>query len=200
MVSPNMPVTIQVASFPNRPFTGHVLRIGAEAVVQQNVTTFPVLIRIANHERLLRPGMNSEVEVHIGQVRDALAVPNAALRTFEDGPAAAEVLGIPRGELPRPPNPAGPRETADEETAEGNGTTGPGYGGELLAFVWRNGQAEPRLVTAGLTDFDYTAIISGLAEGDSVVVLPTTGALEQEQQRRQWIQRRVGGPLGGNNR
>jgi HlyD family secretion protein len=55
---------------------------------------FPVLVRIDNKEGLLRPGMNSEVEIHVGRRDDVLAVPNAALRTQRDVGSAAQVLGL----------------------------------------------------------------------------------------------------------
>ena len=38
LIQEGIPVTIKVDAFPNRPFQGAVLRIGAEALVQQNVT------------------------------------------------------------------------------------------------------------------------------------------------------------------
>jgi HlyD family secretion protein len=55
---------------------------------------FPVLVRIDNKEGLLRPGMNAEVEIHVGRRDDVLAVPNAALRTQRDVGSAAQVLGL----------------------------------------------------------------------------------------------------------
>ena len=79
---------------PNRPFQGEVLKIEPLAEVQQNVTMFPVLVRIDNREGLLRPGMNSEVEIHVGRRDSVLAVPNAALRTQKDVESAAGVLGL----------------------------------------------------------------------------------------------------------
>ena len=64
------------------------------AVTVQNVTMFPVLIRIANEQALLRPGMNSEVDIEIGEAGQVLTVPNAALRTPRDVASAASVLGL----------------------------------------------------------------------------------------------------------
>jgi HlyD family secretion protein len=55
---------------------------------------FPVLVRIDNRAGLLRPGMNSEVEIHVGEREGVLAVPNAALRTQRDVGSAAQVLGL----------------------------------------------------------------------------------------------------------
>src|SRR5207247_10598328 len=42
----------------------------------------------------LKPGMNTEVRIHIGQRQGVLAVPNAALRTQRDLAAGASVLGL----------------------------------------------------------------------------------------------------------
>jgi hypothetical protein len=43
---------------------------------------------------LLRPGMNTEVEIHVGSREGVPAVPNAALRTPRDVASAAQVLGL----------------------------------------------------------------------------------------------------------
>lgn len=93
-VRPGIPVTITVDAYPNRPFDGQVLKIEPQAQVNQNVTMFPVLVNILNPEHLLKPGMNTEVEIHVGERQGVLAVPNAALRTQRDVASAAQVLGL----------------------------------------------------------------------------------------------------------
>jgi HlyD family secretion protein len=93
-IQPGMRATITVDAYPNRPFEGTVLKIEPQSQTSQNVTMFPVLIRIGNEQGLLRPGMNTEVEVHIGQRSGVLAIPNAALRTSRDVASAAQVLGL----------------------------------------------------------------------------------------------------------
>jgi HlyD family secretion protein len=178
-VRPGLDVTITVAAYPNRPFHGEVLRIGAEAVVEQSVTMFPVLVRIRNENGLLRPGMNAEVVIHIGAVRGAVAVPNAALRPAEEVGVAAEALGVAA------------------TYGEGGGDTARApLGAAYVVFVRRDGAPRAVAVRTGLTDYDHTVVLSGLAPGDSVYLLPTAGLLEQERERRQRIRERVGGPLG----
>src|SRR5437773_6210595 len=93
-VQAGMPVTITVDAFPNRTFDGSVLKIEPQAQVTQNVTMFPVQVNIPNAGHVLKPGMNTEVEIHIGQRQGVLAVPNAALRTPRDVGSAAKVLGL----------------------------------------------------------------------------------------------------------
>src|SRR5207237_7930457 len=93
-VQSGLPVTISVEAFPHRTFDGTVLKIEPQAQVSQNVTMFPVEVNIPNPEHLLKPGMNTEVEIHIGQRQGVLAVPNAPLRALKDVTSAATVLGL----------------------------------------------------------------------------------------------------------
>lgn len=203
MIESGTPVSIQVASFPNRRFTGAVERIGMEAVAEQNVTMFPVLIRIANDDRLLRPGMNAEVQVHIGELRDVLAVPNAALRPLEDAEALVRQLAMQVADAPTTATPAAVHQTPvnshPPEATGANSDTDTDYHAELAVFVMRRGGPVLTQVRAGLTDFDYTAVEGDLTPGDSVLILPTLGLLEELQRREEWARRRAGGPgLGGN--
>ncbi|HTI04647.1 MAG TPA: efflux RND transporter periplasmic adaptor subunit [Gemmatimonadales bacterium] len=93
-VQPGLLTTITVDAYPNRPFEGSVLKVEPQATVQQNVTMFNVLVRIPNPNHLLKPGMNTEVEIHVGRRDSVLAIPNAALRTQRDVASAAQVLGL----------------------------------------------------------------------------------------------------------
>ncbi len=116
-VQPGIPVTITVDAYPNRQFDGSVLKIEPQAQVNQNVTMFPVLVNILNPGHLLKPGMNTEVEIHIGQRQNVIAVPNAALRTPRDVASAAQVLGLDlqtvQQELAQAEAPRAGRDTAD---------------------------------------------------------------------------------------
>jgi len=98
-LKPGLDARVMVEAFPNRPFVGTVLKIEPQADTIQNVTMFPVLIRINNRDGLLRPGMSAEVNLAVGSATDVLAVPNAALRTERDVASAASVLGISDADL-----------------------------------------------------------------------------------------------------
>ena len=93
-IQAGMSATTTVDAYPNRPFEGTVLKIEPQSTVSQNVTMFAVLIRIPNDQGFLRPGMNADVEVHVGNRTNVLAIPNAALRTTRDVGSAAQVLGL----------------------------------------------------------------------------------------------------------
>ena len=93
-VQAGQPVTITVDAYPSRPFQGNVLKVEPKATVSQNVTQFPVDINILNPGHVLKPGMNTEVEIHIGSRDSVLAIPTSALRTQKDVASAAQVLGL----------------------------------------------------------------------------------------------------------
>ncbi len=93
-VKPGQPADVTVEAYPGRHFDGKVYKIEPQAIQDQNVTMFPVLIRLPNSEGLLQPGMNAEVTIRIAQRQGAIAVPNAAIVAPKDIVAAASVLGL----------------------------------------------------------------------------------------------------------
>ena len=93
-VKPGQVATVTVDAFPDRRFIGAVEKIEPQAVVQQNVTMFPVLVTLENAEGLLKPGMNGETSVLVDQRVGVLAVPNDAVRNVREAAATAPILGL----------------------------------------------------------------------------------------------------------
>lgn len=86
--------TVTVDAFPDRPFRGKVEKVEPQAVVQQNVTMFPVLISLTNEEGLLKPGMNGEAAVLVDRRTGVLAIPNDAVRSMREVQAVAPLLNL----------------------------------------------------------------------------------------------------------
>jgi len=93
-VLPGMDAVVRVEAFPNRLFDGTVLKIEPQAVVEQNVTNFPVIVTLDNRDGLLKPGMNGDVELLISERPNALLLPNSAVVGLAEVGAAALVLGL----------------------------------------------------------------------------------------------------------
>jgi HlyD family secretion protein len=93
-VQPGQSATVVVDAYPDRRFVGSVEKIEPQAVVQQNVTMFPVLVTLENREGLLKPGMNGETSVLVDQRTNVLAVPNDAVRNPREAAATAPMLGL----------------------------------------------------------------------------------------------------------
>jgi HlyD family secretion protein len=92
-IRPGMPAQVSVAAYPNQPFPGEVVKIEPQAVIEQNVTMFAVLVSIRNPDGLLMPGMNAEVEMSVARADNAMTIPVMALRTGRDLESTATILG-----------------------------------------------------------------------------------------------------------
>jgi HlyD family secretion protein len=93
-VHPGEPANVTVDAYPDRRFGGVVEKIEPQAVVQQNVTMFPVLVNLENQEGLLKPGMNGEVSVLIDERDNAIAIPNDAIKNPREAVATGALLGL----------------------------------------------------------------------------------------------------------
>jgi HlyD family secretion protein len=149
-VQAGMEAAITVDAYPNRPFMGRVLKIEPQATVQQNVTMFPALVRIANPNHLLMPGMNAEVQIQVGTRENVLAIPYASLRTPRDVASAATVLNLDPQEvqqqLTRPegtPPTGGARPDSTALTAAARDTSKARRGGHGVGVPPANAAPDP---------------------------------------------------------
>jgi HlyD family secretion protein len=79
-------VTIKADAVPGETFTGKVEQIAPQAAMTQNVTSFEVRVAIdAPGQSQLKVGMNVETEFAVGQLENALVLPNAAVVRQADG-------------------------------------------------------------------------------------------------------------------
>jgi HlyD family secretion protein len=187
-VRPDQPARVTVEAYPGRAFPGRVLKVEPQAVVEQNVTMFPVLILLENDEGLLKPGMNAEIEVEVARRPNAVVVPNTAVTTPREAPAVAAALGL---DAPRVREAlAGERVSRAAAGALAGQANRPG-----VVFLQGSGGPEPRRVTLGLSDWDDTEVVSGLEPGQQVVILSVARLQQQQQEFQQRVQRRSGNPF-----
>lgn len=196
-----MPAKVSVAAYPNQPFPGDVVKVEPQAVVEQNVTMFAVLISIDNPDGLLLPGMNAEVEVSIARAEEVVTIPVMALRTNRDVASTALIFGIEEAELramlKRGSGPAPPGADAAGRRAAGGGRkTDYRFGGDFWVVMSADPVTGPeiRKVRTGITDLDRVEIVEGLEESDSVLVLPSSHLVETQQDLQNFLNQRIGIP------
>ncbi len=93
-IKAGLEASVQVEAYPGRTFPGVVEKMEPQAVNQQNVTMFPVIVRLDNSSGLLKPGMNAEVETLLVERPNVLVVPNNAVVQPQEVAPAASVLGL----------------------------------------------------------------------------------------------------------
>ena len=165
-------VSIKVAAYRDKEFYGVVAKIEPLARIEQNVTTFPVLIDINNDENLLLLGMNTDVVIEILNEEVSLSVPSMSLRTRKDIYSAASILNIPK-------------ETVDTFLIDK--ISGENFNKFIVIKDSGNG---PSLtwVQIGLSDLSNVQILSGLDIGDTVFILPSKSLVDYQRRFRERVE------------
>ncbi len=189
-INPGLDVTITVDAYPTRPFPGRVLKIEPQATEAQNVTMFPVLIRIPNEGSLLRPGMNADVEIHVGFRDGVMAIPNAALRTQRDLASAAGFLGMGM-DVVEQQMAAAREEPGAERTTSMGGTTSAHNGGGHNTVEMRGQTIE---LPEGLTRAQVQPILDKMTSGGFQTMT------DEDRSILTRVMRAGGGGMGGGNR
>jgi len=81
-------VRFTVEAFPEENFSGVVQQVRYSPETVQNVVTYTTIVNVENPERKLRPGMTATVSIIVGEAKNVLRVPNAALRYNPNLPQA----------------------------------------------------------------------------------------------------------------
>ena len=79
-IRPGQVVRFRVDAFPTEEFLGAVTQVRLQPTTVQNVVTYQTVIDVPNPALKLKPGMTANVNIEIARRRDALRVPNTALR------------------------------------------------------------------------------------------------------------------------
>jgi len=165
-------VSIKVAAYRDKEFFGVVSKIEPKAKIEQNVTTFPVLIDIENDENLLLLGMNTDVVIEVLNKEVSLSTPTMSLRTRKDVYSAASILNMSK-------------ESVDDflqETLEGEN-----FNRFIVIKESKNG---PQLtwVKIGVSDLSNVEIISGLNKEDIVFILPSKSLFDYQKRFKERVQ------------
>ena len=164
-VSIGQVVSIKVAAYRDKEFFGTVSKVEPLAKVEQNVTTFPVLIDIDNDENLLLLGMNTDVVIEILNKDVSVTAPSMSLRTRKDIYSAASILNIPT-------------ESVDSFLLDR--VKGENFN-KFIVIKETNKGPELAWVEIGVSDLANVEIISGLSEGDTVFILPSKSLYDYQQ-------------------
>ncbi|TDJ43992.1 MAG: efflux RND transporter periplasmic adaptor subunit [Gammaproteobacteria bacterium] len=75
-------------------------------------------------------------------------------------------------------------------------TAGQGYmfGGQYWIFVLRDGRPAPQYINAGLTDLDYSEVLSGVDANEQIILLPSSALIMSQNEFREWMGKAVGLP------
>lgn len=154
-----------VDAFPDRSFPATITTIRYAPETTDGVVTYKAILSVDNRDGLLRPGMTATATIAVTVEKDALRVPNAALRyepprTAEDG-GASSGRGLVGMIMP-------------SRSSSPSLTRGASAGRSV--WILRDGVPVELPVEPGVSDGRVTAVTAeGLAEGDRVIIDQSPG-------------------------
>jgi len=155
--------TVELDAFPDQEFMGVVTEIGNSAIRspsqaagsgQTPTIDFEVVVTLQNSGTELRPDLSATADLVTATRTDALSVPIIALTVRELEPDSARAAGITVQAADRNDD-----EADTPEEVEG-------------VYVVRDGMASFFPVAVGIAGQEYFEVVSGVAEGDTVVSGP----------------------------
>ena len=170
-VSIGQKVSIKVAAYRDKEFFGIVSKIEPKARVEQNVTTFPVLIDIDNDENLLLLGMNTDVVIDVLNKDVALSTPSMSLRTRKDIYSAASIINISKN---------------DVDVFLADKVDGENFN---KFIVIKDSSSGPLLtwVEIGVSDLSNVEIVNGLNNGDTIFIMPSKSLFDYQKRFKERV-------------
>ena len=93
-IEPGQRAEVRLDAFPDRTFSGRVVRLGALANGEKSeARTFPLVLALSAKDPLFRPGMSGRAVVNCGEVANALQIPIDAVR-YDGNQASVVVRGL----------------------------------------------------------------------------------------------------------
>ncbi len=145
-------INFTVDAFQQREFTGTVKQVRLNPTIQENVVTYNVVAMVDNDDETLLPGMTANINFVVNKNNDVLRVPNAALRY-------------------KPKD----IESNSERSKQTKSTN------QSVVYLLSGNQPTPVNVIAGITDGNFTEIITGeIKAGDKVIISEVVDKKESE--------------------
>ena len=191
-------VEFTVDAYPDKIFNGLVTEIQLMPEESSNVVTYTVVIKASNPEKILMPGMTASVTFFVTEKKNILVIPNQAFEFipnmelieaykktnpdihFQLHPEEKEGNRLPEAN-DKMPEPAfdGSRVTPDRPELDEN---------MKMIWVLNNNTVSPRIVEVGETDEINYELISGVEEGNEIVLAMTLLNSKNNVQDNQQIQ------------
>lgn len=152
-----------VDAFPDRQFAAAIAKVEYAPTTTDNVVTYKAILSTDNEDLALRPGMTATAQIVVRELKQILAVPNAAFRYQPAKEQAGSGFNLTSLFMPRMPR--------SEKTPP------PPANGERTLYVLKDGTPQEVRVKTGASDGTLTEILSGdLKVGDAAILGATQGS------------------------
>ncbi len=170
-------------AFPEERFAGKIIRIASQSTVIQNVTTFDVVVLVANRENKLKSGMNASMTITIAQKEQILLIENDLLRDRSEIQTDRKMLIQAGVEIPQF------NESRKSFAAVESGEKRPSKEKSIrreemprdsvkrkFVVVSENGKLFLKPVRIGLSNFEASEVLDGITDSTQVAYVKVSQA------------------------
>ncbi|MCW3807874.1 efflux RND transporter periplasmic adaptor subunit [Plebeiibacterium marinum] len=190
LVQDGQDVDFTVDAFPDDTFSGKISEIRLQPNESSNVITYTVIVTVENPDKKLKPGMTASITAYVEQANNVLLVTGKAIRFKpEREMMMAYFESLPEDQKPMPPGGAPGTEGngmgAPGENAPENPMQGPAPGemednnNSKTLWIKEGNMIKPIHVETGINDGTKVEIISGLSQGDEIVISMSQGKVDK---------------------
>jgi HlyD family secretion protein len=174
-------VEFTVDAYPDLKFEGSVSQVRLQPVTTNNVVTYVVILNAPNPDKKLMPGMTASATIYIEEKQNTLVLSGKAMRFTPDTEYLTKMMknsgiaGMPAGaQTGTSGMPAAPQGVNTSAMPAGMPSAGamPGMP-EGAKMVWMKDEKagiRPLPVTIGIENGSNVEILTGLKEGDEVII------------------------------
>ncbi len=180
-------VDFTVDAYPDLNFKGSVSQVRLQPVTMNNVVTYVVILSAPNPDKKLMPGMTASTTIYVEEKENTIILSGKAVRFTPDQKWLEKMAGIrvsglvsgPGGS--QPPVISNSTQTSKDTAGNlfrGGMQSGNAGGTAKMKTVWikdGNGLVHPSAITTGIDNGSDVEIISGLKEGEEVVISMNNG-------------------------
>lgn len=160
-----------VDAYPGKEFPAKITQVRYASQTVEGVVSYETVLGVDNSDLLLRPGMTATADIVVKELKDAILVPNAALRFTppekENHSSSERSNGLVGALLPHPPRRRAPAVTQRRDRTDNSN--------QKSVWLLKEGKPVAISISIGVSDGRMTEVVAGEVEPGLPLIVDVVG-------------------------